>query len=183
MKRHPDLPPPPTRARALAWAVVLAGAALLLASAAHFADVVPFGANAAFLVFVAGVPALLAGLVLLARVPAGPSRLARLLADEPAVMQLVIEPLQAPAPGADVPYVARLWRPEQHRGQEPPALEVKLARDPGGVPWFVSLHDGQQARVHGATRWRGPVVIEVGDRLLLPASPRAVVLRKAKRRG
>jgi membrane protein implicated in regulation of membrane protease activity len=170
MAMHADLPAPPAGPKWQARGLLVAGAAACLASAAHFADVYPFDPNVAFVVFVLGALVLIAGVVRRVTLPRKPDVLRALWAKaEPIKMAVSIRPV--PVGGqAHVEYVADLWDVTKGMSGEPD-LWVRLDRgSPEGVPWFVSVTDGQVAWVHGGADKRGPVILELGDRLVMPAT-------------
>jgi membrane protein implicated in regulation of membrane protease activity len=178
MALHPDLPTPPTAPKWIARGLLLSGAAACLISAAHFAEVYSFDANLAFVLFLVGAILLVAGVVRRVTLPRRADVLRALWSRaEPIRMLVAIRPV--PVEGqSHVEYVADLWDVDAETGVDP-RIWVRLDRGPPqGVPWFVATHDGQEAWVHGGADKSGPVLLELGDRLILPAT-----LSSAWRRG
>lgn len=167
---HPDLPPPPTAKKWLARGLIACGVLVALVGAAHFAGVRAMDANLAFVAVVAGVLLLGAGVVRRVTLPRRPDVLRALYAQaSPIRMLFSIRSVQVKGQ-EHVEYVADLWAPDAFT-DDAPAIWMKLDRGgPWGVPWFVSLHDGQEAWVHGGAERRGPVILEIDKRLVLPAT-------------
>lgn len=179
---HPDLPAPPRARKWSARLLLVAGAVTAGVGAAHFAGLRPMDANLAFVLVVGGVAAVLAGVWRRATTPRRADVLHALyLRAEPVRMLFLIRPVQVKGQ-AHVEYVADVWEVDAMTGTGP-ALTMRVDRyDDHGVPWFVSLSDGQEAWVHGGGNKHGPAVLEVDDRLVLPATLSSV-WRRGQRGG
>jgi hypothetical protein len=170
MAMHKDLPKPPRGPKWVARGLLLAGVVVTLVGAAHFAGVREMDPNLAFVCAVLGLLVFAAGVVRRVTLPRRADVLRTLYGRaEPIRMLFAIRPVEVKGQ-QHVEYVADLWPPEAFTNDEPAAW-VRLDRiDPYGVPWFTSLHDGQEAWVHGGGLTSGPILLEIDDRLILPAT-------------